>query len=154
MASRVLTGRVPAADLVVWAHSTIGHDRVALAERLVELDDVYDTLKYTDMTEQEVKAPRRGPADRRNGDSACIVIDRPLLSLGSVSIRTVLFVDARERRLDTTRILGNIAVLVGLLITLVGLATDSTPARGYLFAGMLVFIGVGLRLEAALTDRR
>ncbi|MEV8504536.1 hypothetical protein AB0368_06845 [Actinoplanes sp. NPDC051475] len=62
--------------------------------------------------------------------------------------------DARERRVDTARILGNIALLVGLLITIVGLATDSTPAKGYLFAGMLVFAGIGLRLEAALTDRR
>ncbi|RKF19165.1 hypothetical protein [Micromonospora globbae] len=66
----------------------------------------------------------------------------------------MLFVDARERRLNTARILGNIALLVGLLITMVGLATDSTPAKGYVFAGMLVFIGVGLRIEAALTDRR
>ncbi len=54
MASRALTGRLPALDLVAWAHSTIGHDRLALAERLVELDDVYDTLEYTDMTEQDV----------------------------------------------------------------------------------------------------
>ena len=54
MASRALAGLVSALDLVAWAHSTIGHDRVALAEHLVELDDVYDTLEYTDMTEQEV----------------------------------------------------------------------------------------------------
>jgi uncharacterized membrane protein YiaA len=76
------------------------------------------------------------------------------MSPRSVPIRTVLFVDARERKVDTTRILGNIALLVGLSMTMVGLATDSTPAKGYVFAGMLVFIGVGLRLEAALTDRR
>ncbi|WP_162959266.1 hypothetical protein [Micromonospora tulbaghiae] len=49
--------------------------------------------------------------------------------------------------------LGNIALVVGLLITIVGLATDSTPTKGYFFAGMLVFAGVGLRLEAALKDR-
>ena len=41
-------------DLAVRAHSVIGHDNLALAERLVELDDVYDTLEYTDLTEQEV----------------------------------------------------------------------------------------------------
>ncbi|MGC5054680.1 hypothetical protein ACLQ2S_24875 [Micromonospora sp. DT48] len=54
MASRVLAGLLPPLDLAVWAHSTIGHYRLALAERLVELDDVYDTLEYTDMTEQDI----------------------------------------------------------------------------------------------------
>jgi uncharacterized membrane protein YiaA len=67
---------------------------------------------------------------------------------------TVLAMDARERRTDTARIIGNIALAVGLLITVVGLVTDSTPAKGYVFAGMLVFVGIGLRLEAAVTDRR
>ncbi|WP_067705982.1 hypothetical protein [Actinoplanes awajinensis] len=61
--------------------------------------------------------------------------------------------DARGRRVDTARILGNIALVTGFLITIVGLATDSTPAKGYVFAGMLVTAGVGLRLEAAITDR-
>jgi hypothetical protein len=40
--------------LVAWAHATFGHDRLPLAEHLVELDDAYDALEYTDMTEQEV----------------------------------------------------------------------------------------------------
>lgn len=62
--------------------------------------------------------------------------------------------DARGRKADTGRILGNIAMVVGLLITFVGLATDSTPAKGYFFAGLLVLVGIGLRLEAAVTDRR
>jgi uncharacterized membrane protein YiaA len=66
----------------------------------------------------------------------------------------VFSVDAQARRIDTTRILGDIALIVGLLISVVGLVTDSTPAKGYFFAGLLVIIGVGLRLEAALTDRR
>ncbi|RKF19167.1 hypothetical protein D7I43_31970 [Micromonospora globbae] len=69
MASRVLTGRMPTLELVVWAHSTIGHDRVALAERLVELDDVYDTLEYTDMTEQEVNDEVLAEARRIVGPS-------------------------------------------------------------------------------------
>ena len=61
--------------------------------------------------------------------------------------------DARGRRVDTARILGNIALATGFLITIIGLMTDSTPAKGYVFAGMLVIVGVGLRLEAAVTDR-
>ena len=67
---------------------------------------------------------------------------------------TVLSMDAWRQRTGTTRIIGNIALVVGLLITVVGLVTDSTPAKGYVFAGMLVFTGIGLRLEAAVTDRR
>ena len=66
----------------------------------------------------------------------------------------VFGVDARGRRTDTTRILGTIALLVGLLISVIGLVTESTPAKGYFFAGLLVITGIGLRLEAALTDRR
>ncbi|WP_205775960.1 hypothetical protein [Micromonospora tulbaghiae] len=54
MASRVLAGLLSPLDLAVWAHSIIGHDKLPVAERLVELDDVYDTLEYTDMTEQDV----------------------------------------------------------------------------------------------------
>lgn len=60
----------------------------------------------------------------------------------------------RGRRIDTARILGNIALVVGVLITVIGLITDSTPTKGYFFAGLLVAIGIGLRLEAAISDRR
>ncbi|BEL04664.1 hypothetical protein Q0Z83_028550 [Actinoplanes sichuanensis] len=59
-----------------------------------------------------------------------------------------------ERRADTARIAGTMAIVTGLLITLVGLATDATPAKGYFFAGMLVVIGSGLRLEAAISRRQ
>ncbi|MEV4706838.1 hypothetical protein [Actinoplanes sp. NPDC049316] len=62
--------------------------------------------------------------------------------------------DARERRVDSTRIAGSIAIATGLLITVIGLATDDTPPKGYVFASLLVIIGVGLRLEAATADRR
>jgi hypothetical protein len=62
----------------------------------------------------------------------------------------VLAVDKKERRIDTTRIAGTMAIAVGMLITLIGLATDSTPAKGYVFAALLVLTGVGLRLEAAI----
>ncbi|GID29545.1 hypothetical protein Abr02nite_45280 [Paractinoplanes brasiliensis] len=54
MASRVLAGRMSPMDLATWAHSTIGHDRLPIAERLVDLDDMYDTLEYIDMTEQDL----------------------------------------------------------------------------------------------------
>jgi hypothetical protein len=54
LASRVVAGTLPPMDLAAWAHATIGHDRLPLAEYLVELDDVYDAVEYTDMSEQEV----------------------------------------------------------------------------------------------------
>ncbi|MBB2947351.1 putative membrane protein YiaA [Actinoplanes lutulentus] len=66
----------------------------------------------------------------------------------------MLFVDARGRRIDTARILGSIALGVGILVAVIGLVVDSVPAEGYFFAGMLVFAGIGLRLEAAVGDRR
>jgi uncharacterized membrane protein YiaA len=62
--------------------------------------------------------------------------------------------DVRERRVDTARILGATALVVGFLITVVGLVTDGIPAKGYVFAGMLVFVGTGLRVEAAITSHR
>ncbi len=42
--------------LTVWAHRTFGHDTLELAERLVELDHVYDCLELTDMTERDIDA--------------------------------------------------------------------------------------------------
>jgi hypothetical protein len=41
-------------NLAVRAHATIGHGELDLAEHLVELDDVYESLEVTDMTEQDV----------------------------------------------------------------------------------------------------
>jgi hypothetical protein len=55
LALRVLSGQIMPRELTAWAHATVGHDRLPLAERLVELDDVYDALEYTDMTEQNFK---------------------------------------------------------------------------------------------------
>lgn len=56
LARRVLDGLMEPSALTVWAHTTFGHDTLELAERLVELDDVYDCLEVTDMTEQDVDA--------------------------------------------------------------------------------------------------
>ncbi|MCA2216031.1 hypothetical protein [Jidongwangia harbinensis] len=62
--------------------------------------------------------------------------------------------DDRGRRVYAARILGTIAVVVGLLVAVFGLVADDTPAEGYVVAGLLVITGLGLRLEAALVDRR
>jgi hypothetical protein len=64
LAARVLAGTMSPRSLAVWAHSKFGHGRLDLAERLVELDDVYDTVEYTNMTEQEVDAEVTAEARR------------------------------------------------------------------------------------------
>lgn len=56
LAARVLAGALPPRELAFWAHGTIGHDQLPLAERLVELDDVYDTVGYDDQPLDEVDA--------------------------------------------------------------------------------------------------
>jgi hypothetical protein len=67
MAGRVIAGVMPPIDLASWAHATVGHGVLDLAERLVELDDVYEILDYSDMTEEafdaEVIAEARRIAD-------------------------------------------------------------------------------------------
>ncbi|MDO3704037.1 hypothetical protein Q3W71_20430 [Micromonospora sp. C28SCA-DRY-2] len=56
LAGRVMAGLMAPRDLAFWAHRTIGHDQLPLAERLVELDDVYDCIEYSDQTAAEVDA--------------------------------------------------------------------------------------------------
>jgi uncharacterized membrane protein YiaA len=63
-------------------------------------------------------------------------------------------VDKEERRIDTLRIVGSVALLAGLLITVIGVAGDSVPARGYFLAGVFIVLGLGFRIEAALTRPR
>ena len=68
-ASRVLAGTLAPRELTGWAHSVIGHDGLEVAERFVELDDVYDMLEYAAMTEQEVDGEVVDEARRIIGES-------------------------------------------------------------------------------------
>lgn len=54
MAIRVLANALTPRQLARWAHRKFGHDTLELAQRLAELDDVYDCLELTDMTEKDV----------------------------------------------------------------------------------------------------
>ena len=54
LAARVLAGTVPPRDLARWAHRRFGHGTLDLTDRLADLDDVYDCIEYTDMTEHDV----------------------------------------------------------------------------------------------------
>jgi hypothetical protein len=56
LARHVLEGLMEPSALTVWAHTSFGHDTLELADRLVELDDVYDCLEFSDTTEQDVDA--------------------------------------------------------------------------------------------------
>jgi hypothetical protein len=50
VARRTLSGAVRPRDLASWAHRAFGHDRLPLAGRLAELDDVYDMVEQTALT--------------------------------------------------------------------------------------------------------
>jgi hypothetical protein len=76
MASRVLAGTLLPMDLAVWAHAAIGHDKLPLAEHLVELDDVYDAVEYADMTEQDVNEEVLAEARRIIGTGGSIDRER------------------------------------------------------------------------------
>lgn len=52
----------------------------------------------------------------------------------------------------TTRNLGAATIVTGLLVTVFTLAGDGSD-RPFVLAGLLVFVGVGLRLEAAVRAR-
>jgi hypothetical protein len=54
-ARRAVRGEVAPHDLACWAHRVFGH-RLPLAEPLAVLDDVYDTIEYTDQTPEQVDA--------------------------------------------------------------------------------------------------
>ncbi|GAB3864247.1 hypothetical protein GCM10029963_74350 [Micromonospora andamanensis] len=56
LAARVVAGTMSPSSLTAWAHSKIGHDRLPLAERLVQLDDVYGCVEYSDTTDEDVDA--------------------------------------------------------------------------------------------------
>jgi hypothetical protein len=56
LAARVVAGAMAPMDLAVWAHRRFGHGTLELAEHLVELDDIYDSVDYTDETNEDVDA--------------------------------------------------------------------------------------------------
>lgn len=49
--------------------------------------------------------------------------------------------DIYERPGDAARTFGAFAVIIGLVIAVLGLLTDTLPTRAYVVAGLLVFTG-------------
>ena len=84
VAARVLTGAISPRELAAWAHRTIGHDGIDLAQRLVTLDDEYDV--------EDAMAGYNGhPADTSALDAEVIAEARRLVervSSGGAPFRT------------------------------------------------------------------
>ena len=59
--------------------------------------------------------------------------------------------EERQARVNVARNLGGAALCAGLLVAVAGRWFLDAP---YAFAGLLVITGLGMRLEAAILDRR
>ncbi|WP_238359419.1 MULTISPECIES: hypothetical protein [Micromonospora] len=53
----------------------------------------------------------------------------------------------------TVRIIGNVALAAGLLVSVITLSSDAGSAEPHVLAGFLVATGIGLRIEAAIRER-
>ncbi|MDG4832763.1 hypothetical protein O7627_26165 [Solwaraspora sp. WMMD1047] len=58
--------------------------------------------------------------------------------------------DSQARRVAGTRVLGTLAILVGLSISLLTMAGDGSSVEPHAFALLVVLTGIGLRVEAAI----
>ncbi|WP_412737944.1 hypothetical protein [Krasilnikovia sp. MM14-A1259] len=61
--------------------------------------------------------------------------------------------EPRRGRVAVRRVGGDMALLIGFAITVLGVSANDLPARSYFLAGFLVLLGIGLRLEAAIIER-
>ncbi len=59
-----------------------------------------------------------------------------------------------SRRATTVRIIGNVALVAGLLVSVITLSSDPGSAEPHILAGFLVATGIGLRIEAAISAPR
>ncbi|WP_204038223.1 hypothetical protein [Micromonospora qiuiae] len=59
-----------------------------------------------------------------------------------------------SRRASTVRILGNVALVAGFLVSVITLSSDTGSTEVHILAGFLVVTGIGLRIEAAISEPR
>jgi len=64
LAARVLAGLLAPCGLTGWAFLRYGHDTQPLAERLVELDELYELVEHSETTHGEIDADVRAEARR------------------------------------------------------------------------------------------
>ncbi|GIJ30519.1 hypothetical protein Vqi01_56810 [Micromonospora qiuiae] len=63
-------------------------------------------------------------------------------------------VNPASRRASTVRILGNVALVAGFLVSVITLSSDTGSTEVHILAGFLVVTGIGLRIEAAISEPR
>ncbi|MER5458923.1 hypothetical protein ABT008_29575 [Micromonospora sp. NPDC002389] len=61
---------------------------------------------------------------------------------------------SHPRHASAVRVVGNLALVVGLLVSVITLSSDSGSTEPHILAGFLVATGIGLRVEAALRGFR
>ncbi|MFI6824376.1 hypothetical protein ACIBJE_26045 [Micromonospora sp. NPDC050187] len=59
-----------------------------------------------------------------------------------------------SRRASSIRTLGNVALVAGFLVSAITLSTDIGTREPHILAGFLVATGIGLRIEAAISEPR
>ncbi|WP_433128039.1 hypothetical protein ACQPWW_00510 [Micromonospora sp. CA-240977] len=62
--------------------------------------------------------------------------------------------DIRERRAGTVRMVGNLALMAGFVISLLSMPSGSEQLKPQILAAFLILTGLGLRIEAAIVDRK
>ncbi|MCX5068465.1 hypothetical protein OOJ91_21735 [Micromonospora lupini] len=62
--------------------------------------------------------------------------------------------DPLSRRADSVRILGTLSLIAGFLTSLLTMPSDSGGLQPQILAAFLILTGIGLRIEAAIVDRR
>ncbi|PTA44170.1 hypothetical protein [Micromonospora sp. RP3T] len=62
--------------------------------------------------------------------------------------------DPRSKRADARRVLGTLLLVAGFLASLLTMSSGYDGVKPYLVAFFLILTGIGLRIEAAITDRK
>ncbi|WP_433265598.1 hypothetical protein ACQPWR_00570 [Micromonospora vinacea] len=62
--------------------------------------------------------------------------------------------DIRARRTDTVRAVGTLSLVAGFVISLLSMPSDAEWLRPHILAAFLILTGLGLRIEAAIADRK
>lgn len=94
-----------------------------------------------------------------NGLPSTVVHRRPPAGVSIVTqlvtqLHYSLTVDPHSKRADTGRVLGTLLLVAGFLTLLLTILSGYAGMKPHLVAFLLVLTGIGLRIEAAITDRR
>ena len=59
-----------------------------------------------------------------------------------------------SRNVGSLRVFGTVLLIAGILVSLLTMTSDTDRLDPHLLAGFLVLTGVGMRIEAAIIERR